>query len=43
MGQVLLGRSRGGRDVAIKVIRDEPAHAREFRRPFAREAAAVQR
>ncbi|TDC81631.1 serine/threonine-protein kinase [Actinomadura sp. 7K507] len=43
MGQVFLGRSRGGRPVAVKVVRPELAEAREFRRRFALEVEAVRR
>ncbi|MFF2183783.1 protein kinase [Streptomyces sp. NPDC058155] len=43
MGQVFLGRSRGGRLVAVKVIRPELAMDAGFRRRFAREAVAAQR
>ncbi|MEU7112895.1 serine/threonine-protein kinase [Streptomyces sp. NPDC046182] len=43
MGQVFLGRSRGGRLVAVKVVRPELAMDTGFRRRFAREAAAAQR
>ena len=41
MGQVFLGRSRGGRLVAIKVIRPELAGEPGFRARFAREVAAA--
>jgi len=41
MGQVYLGRSPGGRLVAIKVIRPEVAEDGEFRARFAREVAAA--
>ena len=41
MGQVYLGRSPGGRLVAIKVIRSEVAEDNEFRLRFAREVAAA--
>ncbi|MET9555208.1 serine/threonine-protein kinase [Streptomyces sp. NPDC006645] len=43
MGQVFLGRSRGGRLVAVKVVRPELARDAGFRRRFAREVAAAQR
>ncbi|MFC4503826.1 MULTISPECIES: PQQ-binding-like beta-propeller repeat protein [Streptomyces] len=43
MGQVYLGRSPGGRPVAVKVVRPELAGDREFRRRFARETAAARR
>jgi serine/threonine protein kinase/ABC-type phosphate transport system substrate-binding protein len=41
MGQVFLGRSPGGRLVAVKVIRAELAEDPEFRTRFAREVAAA--
>ena len=41
MGQVFLGRSRGGRLVAVKVIRPELAGEPGFRARFAREVAAA--
>jgi serine/threonine protein kinase len=41
MGQVFLGRSAGGRLVAIKVIRPDLAGAPGFRSRFAREVAAA--
>jgi eukaryotic-like serine/threonine-protein kinase len=41
MGQVFLGRSPGGRLVAVKVVRGELAEQAEFRSRFAREVAAV--
>jgi serine/threonine protein kinase len=41
MGQVFLGRSPGGRLVAVKVIRAELADQAEFRHRFAREVAAA--
>ncbi|ADI09524.1 serine/threonine protein kinase [Streptomyces bingchenggensis BCW-1] len=37
MGQVYLGRSPGGRHVAVKVIRPEHATNPQFRRRFTRE------
>ena len=40
MGQVFLGRSPGGRLVAVKVVRAELAEQAEFRHRFAREVAA---
>jgi hypothetical protein len=43
MGQVYLGRSPGGRAVAVKVVRPELAGDPEFRRRFAREVAAARR
>lgn len=43
MGQVFLGRSPGGRLVAVKVIRPELADSPDFRRRFAREVAAARR
>jgi hypothetical protein len=43
MGQVFLGRSPGGRLVAVKVIRPEFADGPAFRRRFAREVAAARR
>ncbi|WP_234425718.1 protein kinase domain-containing protein [Streptomyces kebangsaanensis] len=43
MGQVFLARSRGGRPVAVKVVRPELAQDGEFRRRFAREVAAARR
>ncbi|WP_283133883.1 PQQ-binding-like beta-propeller repeat protein [Rhizohabitans arisaemae] len=39
MGRVYLGRSRGGRAVAVKVVRAELADDAEFRLRFAREVA----
>src|SRR5215469_9023981 len=41
MGQVFLGRSAGGRLVAVKVIRPELAGEPGFRARFAREVAAA--
>ncbi|SFC01749.1 PQQ-binding-like beta-propeller repeat protein [Streptomyces aidingensis] len=43
MGQVYLGRSRAGRLVAVKVVRPELAAEPDFRRRFAREAAAARK
>jgi hypothetical protein len=43
MGQVFLGRSPGGRPVAVKVIRPELADSPDFRRRFGREVAAARR
>jgi serine/threonine protein kinase/DNA-binding beta-propeller fold protein YncE len=43
MGRVYLGRSAGGRPVAVKVIRPELAADPEFRARFQREVAAAQR
>ncbi|WP_019629424.1 serine/threonine-protein kinase [Actinomadura atramentaria] len=43
MGQVFLGRSRGGRPVAVKVIRSEFADDAEFRRRFSIEVEAARR
>src|ERR1700756_2206641 len=43
MGDLFLGRSAGGRPVAVKVIRAELAADPEFRVRFAREVAAVRR
>ncbi|RKS07495.1 serine/threonine protein kinase [Nocardiopsis sp. Huas11] len=43
MGQVFLGRSPGGRMVAVKVVRPELAEDADFRRRFASEAAAARR
>ncbi|SFL04195.1 Tetratricopeptide repeat-containing protein [Streptosporangium canum] len=43
MGQVFLGRSRGGRPVAVKVVRPELAHDEGFRRRFAIEVEAARR
>ena len=41
MGQVFLGRSPGGRLIAVKVVRAELAEQAEFRHRFAREVAAA--
>ncbi|MFI8106361.1 serine/threonine-protein kinase [Streptomyces sp. NPDC086023] len=41
MGSVYLGRSRGGRAVAVKVVRPELAEDPVFRRRFAREVSAA--
>jgi serine/threonine protein kinase len=43
MGQVFLGRSIGGRQVAVKVIRADLARDRNFRARFAREVEAASR
>ncbi|WP_327729831.1 PQQ-binding-like beta-propeller repeat protein [Streptomyces sp. NBC_00487] len=43
MGRVYLGRSPGGRFVAVKVVRPELAEDGGFRRRFAREVAAARR
>ncbi|MFW6724232.1 PQQ-binding-like beta-propeller repeat protein [Streptomyces sp. MAR4 CNY-716] len=43
MGQVFLGRSPGGRSVAVKVVRSELAQDPGFRRRFAREVATARR
>lgn len=43
MGMVYLGRSRGGRDVAVKVVSPELAVDDRFRRRFEREVAAARR
>src|SRR3984885_5254798 len=43
MGRVYLGRSAGGRPVAVKVIREELADDQEFRARFRREVAAARR
>ncbi|MFD7564604.1 serine/threonine-protein kinase [Streptomyces tendae] len=43
MGQVFLGRSAGGRPVAVKVIRPEYGADAAFRRSFAREVEAARR
>ena len=42
MGRVFLGRSPGGRLVAVKVVRAELAEQADFRSRFAREVAAAQ-
>nr|WP_264349589.1 MULTISPECIES: serine/threonine-protein kinase [Streptomyces] len=43
MGQVYLGRSPGGRAVAVKVVRAELAEDPDFRRRFVREVEAARR
>jgi hypothetical protein len=43
MGDVYLGRSPGGRHVAVKVIRTDLAQDQSFRARFAREVAAARR
>ncbi|WP_308315879.1 PQQ-binding-like beta-propeller repeat protein [Streptomyces sp. CC228A] len=43
MGQVFLGRSPGGRSVAVKVVRAELAQDAGFRKRFAREVATARR
>ncbi|WP_017558488.1 protein kinase domain-containing protein [Nocardiopsis baichengensis] len=43
MGEVFLGRSKGGRPVAVKVVRDELADDRGFLRRFGREVEAARR
>ncbi|MFF6907264.1 PQQ-binding-like beta-propeller repeat protein [Streptomyces sp. NPDC012389] len=43
MGQVFLGRSPGGRSVAVKVVRAELAEDTGFRQRFAREVAMARR
>ncbi|WP_208875694.1 hypothetical protein [Streptomyces armeniacus] len=43
MGSVYLGQSRGGRTVAVKVVRQDLAEESGFRRRFAREVAAARR
>ncbi|MFP3988848.1 serine/threonine-protein kinase, partial [Streptomyces sp. E11-3] len=43
MGQVFLGRSPGGRSVAVKVVRAELAEDTGFRQRFAREVATARR
>ncbi|MFI9721576.1 protein kinase [Streptomyces sp. NPDC052396] len=43
MGQVYLGRSRGGRTVAVKLVRPELAEDADFRVRFAREVDAARR
>lgn len=41
MGTVYLGRSRGGREVAVKVVRERARHDAHYRARFRREVAAV--
>ncbi|MER8068999.1 serine/threonine-protein kinase [Streptomyces sp. NPDC094034] len=43
MGSVFLGRSRGGRAVAVKVVRPDLAEDPRFRRRFVREVTAIRR
>lgn len=43
MGTVYLGRSRGGREVAVKVVSPELSADDQFRRRFEREVAAARR
>ncbi|MCO6004135.1 serine/threonine protein kinase [Actinoallomurus purpureus] len=43
MGQVFLGRSRGGRPVAVKLVRPELADDARFRERFAAEVAAARK
>ncbi|MGI5346686.1 serine/threonine-protein kinase [Streptomyces sp. CA-250714] len=43
IGQVFLGRSRGGRVVAVKLVRPELAEHVQFRQRFAREVQAARR
>ena len=43
MGQVFLGRSPGGRLIAVKVVRAELAEQAEFRNRFAREVTAARK
>jgi serine/threonine protein kinase len=43
MGVVYLGRSRGGREVAVKVVSSELSADDQFRRRFEREVAAARR
>ena len=43
MGRVYLGRSPGGRQVAIKVIRPDLAEDADFRARFAREVSAARK
>ncbi|WJV46658.1 serine/threonine-protein kinase [Streptomyces flavofungini] len=43
MGRVYMGRSEGGRTVALKVVRSEIAQVPDFRRRFAREVDAARR
>ena len=43
MGRVYLGRSPGGRNVAIKVIRSDLAENPDFRARFAREVSAARK
>ncbi|TDE26841.1 serine/threonine protein kinase, partial [Actinomadura sp. 6K520] len=43
MGRVYLGRSKGGRPVAVKVIHSHLAEDSQFRRRFEQEVAAARR
>ncbi|MFD9884797.1 serine/threonine-protein kinase [Streptomyces alboflavus] len=43
MGRVYMGRSEGGRTVALKVVQSEIAQVPDFRRRFAREVDAARR
>ncbi|MFJ9032223.1 PQQ-binding-like beta-propeller repeat protein [Streptomyces sp. NPDC102274] len=43
MGSVFLGRSRGGRTAAVKVVRPDLAEDPQFRRRFVREVTAIRR